>query len=250
MLRRHRRQVDELEVDLVEDQHARLGILRRERVFRDRGARSGEPRVQRGLARVGRPDERDLRRALGTDDERGAAARAALLRPLQFLGELLDAALDVGLEMIGPLVLGDRAQHLVQPVEPLARIARFPERGLRRLVLGAQVCRHRDRRAVTSRGRGNRAAAAPSPPAAPAAPSARHRPRSGSRDSRARRRLHRLQQTGLLVRAPVGAAGDEGRRDVDRAAGEDLQVGRVARVGRAAVPVQAALEAGAGEASL
>src|SRR5262250_1546898 len=93
------------------------------------------------LARVRRPDQRDLRRALGPDDQRWTATCAASLGALEFFGQFLDAPLDIALEMVGPLVLWDRAQHLPQPLQALARAARLPERGLCRLVLRREVGR-------------------------------------------------------------------------------------------------------------
>ena len=103
-----------------------------------------QPRVQRRLARVRRPEQRELRRALGPDHERRPAARPAPLGPLELLGPLLDPPLDVALEVVGPLVLGDHAQHLPEALEPLARVARLAERGLRGPVLGRQVGGHDD----------------------------------------------------------------------------------------------------------
>jgi hypothetical protein len=145
MLRRHGRQVHELEVHVLVRHHARLRKLGRERIGRDLGVRTGQARVQRGFPGVGRPDQRELRRTLGPDDERRPAARgAALLRRLDFLGQFLDAALDIRLQVVGALVLGDGAQHLAQAIEPLARIARLAERGFGGLVLRAEVGRHPD----------------------------------------------------------------------------------------------------------
>src|SRR5215470_3144029 len=45
-------------------------------------------------------------------------------------------------EMVGPLMLWDRAQHLPQPLQALPRVARLTERGLYRLVLRREVGRH------------------------------------------------------------------------------------------------------------
>jgi hypothetical protein len=57
--------------------------------------------------------------------------RADLHRPLagsdQLVAELLNPRLNVGLDALGSLVLGDRAQHLLQAIEALARLARRAE---------------------------------------------------------------------------------------------------------------------------
>jgi len=51
-----------------------------------------------------------------------------LVRKLgDFLRQLLDPRLDIGLEMLGSLVLGDGAQHLPQVCEPLLGVARLAE---------------------------------------------------------------------------------------------------------------------------
>src|SRR6266540_1578932 len=98
--------------------------------------------MQRRLTRVRRPDQRDLRCALGPDDNRRTATCTASLGTLEFFGQFLDAPLDIALEMVGPFVLWDRAQHLPQPLQALPRVARLTERGLYRLVLRREVGRH------------------------------------------------------------------------------------------------------------
>jgi len=55
-----------------------------------------------------------------------------------------------------------------------------------------------------------------------------------------------LHGAGLLVVAPVLGAGDEGGRALDLPAGEEVEVVLPVGVGRGAVPVEGALEAGAG----
>ena len=105
--------------------------------------RAGEPRVQRRLAGVGRPDQCELRRAFRSNDERRpTASRAAFLRSLELFGQRLDAALDVRLKVVGSLVLGDGAEHLAQAVQPFPRLARLAEGSLRCLVFGAEIRRH------------------------------------------------------------------------------------------------------------
>src|SRR5262249_61420138 len=61
---------------------------------------------------------------------------------LELFGQFLDAPLDIALEMVGPLVLWNRAQHFPQPLQALPGVARLTERGLCRLVLRREVGRH------------------------------------------------------------------------------------------------------------
>jgi hypothetical protein len=70
------------------------------------------------------------------------AVPATLPAVFELLAEFLDARLDVRLQVLGALVLGDRAQHLAQPLEPLARLARGAEAGLGGLVFGREVGGH------------------------------------------------------------------------------------------------------------
>ena len=71
-----RREIDQLEVHVLPLEHARLGMLRGERIGAALRAGSGEPVVQQRFARVRRTDERDLRGTLGADHQRRAAAPA------------------------------------------------------------------------------------------------------------------------------------------------------------------------------
>jgi hypothetical protein len=142
MLRRNRRQVDELKVHVLVRHHACLGVLGRERVRRDMRRRSREPGMQRGLARARRPEQRDLRRTFGVDHQRRATMSSSPPGTFEFLGQVLDAGLDVRLEVLGPFVLGDGAQHLPQPIEPLARVARLAEGRSSSLVLGREIRGH------------------------------------------------------------------------------------------------------------
>src|SRR5215471_5845518 len=98
--------------------------------------------MQRRLARVRRPNQRDLRSALGPNDQRRTGTCAAALGTVEFFGQFLDAPLDIALEMVGSLMLWDRAQHLPQPLQALPGVARLTERGLRGLVLRREVGRH------------------------------------------------------------------------------------------------------------
>ena len=130
------RQVDELEMHVLPLEHAGLGVLRRERIRAAASAGTRQPIVQQRLAAVRRPDERDLRGTLWSHDQRRSTARPALLRPRDLLVELLDAPLQVGLQVVGALVLRDHAQHLAQVVEPFLRVPRLAERVGGGLVLG------------------------------------------------------------------------------------------------------------------
>jgi hypothetical protein len=61
---------------------------------------------------------------------------------VEFLGQLLDARLDVGLQMVGALVLGDGAQHLFQADQAVLWVARVSISLLGFFVLGRDVSRH------------------------------------------------------------------------------------------------------------
>src|SRR5207245_10246561 len=58
--------------------------------------------------------------------------------------------------------------------------------------------------------------------------------------------LHRLEVARLLVNAPVAPASNEARGHVDRAARPGLEFRRISPTGGAAIPLQPALETGAG----
>jgi hypothetical protein len=98
--------------------------------------------MKRRLARVRRPEQWDLCRALGANHQSRTAVRPAPFGSLELFGEFLDAALDVALEMVGPLMLWDHAQHLPQRLQALPEIARLAESGLGCLVLGRKVGGH------------------------------------------------------------------------------------------------------------
>src|SRR5215813_12952563 len=98
--------------------------------------------MQRRLAHIRRPDQRDLRRAFGPNHEGRAPAHPTFLGTLEFFGQLLDTPLDVTLEMVRSLVLGDHSEHLPQPLEALLRIARLAELRLRGFVLWGEVGGH------------------------------------------------------------------------------------------------------------
>jgi hypothetical protein len=122
--------------------HPGFRVLGRERIRTDVRRGTRQPRVQRGLPCVRRPDQRDLRRAFGVNHQRRAAVPSALPGPFQLFGEVLDPALDVCLQVFGALVLGNRAQHLAQPLQTLARVAALAECGFGRLVVGRKIRGH------------------------------------------------------------------------------------------------------------
>src|SRR5947208_17565 len=87
------------------------------------------------------------------NDVRRTAVTSNTPRSFELLGEILDARLDVGLQAFGALVLGNRAQHLAQPFETLARLSRLAKGSLRGFVLGAEVgghCKKPPNRAIRS----------------------------------------------------------------------------------------------------
>jgi hypothetical protein len=138
----HRRQVEKLEVDVLVGEHPGQRDLRGERVGSGGGVRAGQPRMKARLAGVGWTQQRDLRCAFRPHDQRGSAARPTLARPGDVLRQLLDPRLEVGLDVLGALVLGDRAQHLAQAFEPFLRLTRLAIGLLGRLVLRREVGRH------------------------------------------------------------------------------------------------------------
>src|SRR5580692_5614784 len=56
--------------------------------------------------------------------------------------------------------------------------------------------------------------------------------------------LHLLDAPRNLCETPIALAGDEDRGHIDRATRKELELGRVDALGSAAIPLQAALEAG------
>jgi hypothetical protein len=76
--------------------------------------RSGQPGVQTGLTGIGWSHEAKLCGALGAHDMGRAAAAAALFGPGEFLCQLLDAGLDIGLQVVRALVLGTRGSRALR----------------------------------------------------------------------------------------------------------------------------------------
>jgi hypothetical protein len=112
VLGRHGRKIDELEVHVGVRHHPRLRQLRREGIRRIVRRRAGESRVQQRLARVGGAEERDLGRALAVHDVARRAVARAPARRFERLGQFPDARLEIGLQALRALVLGNGAQHL------------------------------------------------------------------------------------------------------------------------------------------
>ena len=73
---------------------------------------------------------------------RRAAMLATFLRPRELLSELLDAGLDVRLQVLGTLVLRNRPQHLSEALQPLLRLACLAKGFFCLLVLGCDVRGH------------------------------------------------------------------------------------------------------------
>jgi hypothetical protein len=142
VLRRDRRQVDQLEGDVLEAQHARLGGLGGEWVWLHIGVRAGEPGVQGRLPGIRGTEQRHLAGALPAHHGGWPCPGTALAGRGELLGEVLDAAPDVASEMLGALVLGNGAEHFPQPAEPVLGSAGLAELGLGGLVLGRDIGRH------------------------------------------------------------------------------------------------------------
>ena len=75
-------------------------------------------------------------------DEGRAAAAAAFPGSRKFLAQILDAGLDIGLEVIRALVLRDRPQHLPQAIQAIPGLTRFSVRLFGLLVFGCDVRGH------------------------------------------------------------------------------------------------------------
>ena len=92
--------------------------------------------MQAGLTGIRRTQKTKLRGALGSHDVRRSATAPALLRAREFLRQLLDAGLDVGLQMIRSLVLGNGPQHLLEAGQAVLRLTRVAVSLLGFLVFG------------------------------------------------------------------------------------------------------------------
>ena len=116
-----------------------VGTYRLEELLGDGGLGVRERGEERGLAAVGRPEEDDLRRALRVhlDGVPVPGGPRLLLVP-----EARQAPLEVRLHLLGPLVLGDRGEHLLEGDTPLVEGVGGLEPRLGRPVLGGEVRRH------------------------------------------------------------------------------------------------------------
>ena len=142
MVRRDRRLVDQLDGDVLDRQHPRRGVLGGEGVGADLGVGTGQGACSADLPVLGGPIRATWAAPSGRMTVGGPPLRPGLLGGGELLGQVLDAGLDVGPQVLGPLVLGDGAQHLLETVEAFAWIGGVPVGGLGGLVLGGQVCRH------------------------------------------------------------------------------------------------------------
>ena len=109
-----RRRVDQLHGHVLEGHHRRGRRLRGERVGGHLGRRPREAANQLALAGVGTAQEDCRAGPLPGDAKTAAALLAAALLGDQVLLELGDLGLQIGLEVVGPLVLGDLLEHDLQ----------------------------------------------------------------------------------------------------------------------------------------
>ncbi len=73
---------------------------------------------------------------------RRAGPLRSFLRPGQVFGELLDAGLDVALDVFGTLVFRNGAQHLLETRQPVAGLASLAVGVLGLFVFRCDVGRH------------------------------------------------------------------------------------------------------------
>jgi cytochrome P450 len=110
----------------------------------ERGGTNIPDMPEEGLQQV-RTQHCDLRRAFAPDAMQGPGPRRTFSRRRQVVGQLLDAALQIRLQVLGALVLRNRTQHLFQAVEPTAVVLRYAIRLLGTLVIRTQVGWHSGR---------------------------------------------------------------------------------------------------------
>jgi hypothetical protein len=79
--------------------------------------------MQAGFSGVGGAEKSELRGTLCTNHMRRSAALATFLRARKLFGQLLDARLDVRLQVFRTLVLRDRPEHFTQAIETLFGLA-------------------------------------------------------------------------------------------------------------------------------
>ena len=105
-----RRRVDQLDCHVLEGHHRRGRRLGGERVGGHLGRCPGEAANQLALAGVGAAQE-DCRAGPLPRDAKTAAALLAAFLGDQVLLELGDLGLQIGLEVVGPLMFGDLLEH-------------------------------------------------------------------------------------------------------------------------------------------
>jgi hypothetical protein len=110
--RRQRRQVDELELHVLELRHPRRRRMRGEREWLDIRFRVRHRPQEARLAGIGRPQQRDLSDALFLNQVERRGARRTFF--LVFLAQLRQLAADVGLQFLRALVLGQHGVHLLE----------------------------------------------------------------------------------------------------------------------------------------
>ena len=117
--------VHELEQHVLEGQHARQWQLGSKGVGADVCPGARQPRVQLGLAGVGSAKQRNLGGALRSNGVDRTLFLPALAAGTDLVGDFLDPALDVTLEVVRALVLRNGPKHFLQVLELLRGLAGF-----------------------------------------------------------------------------------------------------------------------------
>ena len=140
VFRSHRRAVHQLDLDVFEGNHAGLHAGGGEGVVTDLGVRVGQGLQDRGLAAGGRTREDELGGPFPAEPQGWAAAFPAGAVGLRLeLGEL---ALEISVQVIRPLVLGQEGDHVFETGDFLVDSGRLAKRLLRLSVLGSDIRRH------------------------------------------------------------------------------------------------------------
>ncbi len=134
--------VHELHLHVLERHHPGLRRTRREGVVCDLRMGVRERLEERRLPRVGRPEEHPLPGAFAVHVAEIDVVPAAR-HVLGLVLELGEACLEVALELLGALVLGEERQHLAQGLDALLVRRRATEPQLGVVVLGREVGWHR-----------------------------------------------------------------------------------------------------------
>ena len=135
----YRRQIHDLDRDILEWHHSRRRLPCRQRILGDLGFRVSQPRYERRLPPVGRADEDHLTGAFPRN-VMARSASAGLVPGLTL--ELRDARFEIGLDLLGAFVLGHFPQHLLQRGKPLLRSDCPPEAVLGCAVGGSEIRGH------------------------------------------------------------------------------------------------------------